>query len=112
MIIRFRIKRASNITFIVQDLVVRRRCWFEVDPLPNDEFYLYVKDEQESFVRDTCKRYFPMDLNEVYAMGDRTWLKDKEAQVYHAELDRDRQQSHEVGPRIVRDEEGDIVFRA
>lgn len=54
MKIRFRVQKATSVFVIVHELCYRS-CWFEVEPLPDDYFYITVKEEQMPFVRSLCE---------------------------------------------------------
>ena len=53
MIVRFKISTSQDLRSIVNGLI-SRSCWFEVDPLPQDEYWVFVKEEQEAFVKTLC----------------------------------------------------------
>lgn len=50
---RFKILTVQNLRTVVYGLI-SRSCWFEVEPLPNDEYCVSVKDEQELFMKTVC----------------------------------------------------------
>lgn len=43
----FFIKGASRVSFITNELIKSFSCWFEVTPLPDDEWEIVVKSQEE-----------------------------------------------------------------
>lgn len=68
MKIRFRVKckDRTRMTFVLAKLVARF-CWFEVEPLPDNEWFVTVKEEQEDYFR----KEFNEELMEVFAYVDK-----------------------------------------
>jgi hypothetical protein len=71
MKIRLRVKCMERwgMTFILAKLV-KRFCWFEVEPLPDNEWFITVKEEQEAF----CRKEFAKELLEVFAYDGKKWF--------------------------------------
>lgn len=86
MKIRFKIAKQTSLFVVVHELLYRS-CWFEVEPLPDDEYWLTVKDEQESFVRETCENIPKGSLLDVSVISEQRWKE-----ITNLSIEKDRQQ--------------------
>lgn len=66
--IRVRCPRPSEVITIMTKLTLIHPCWFEVQPLPNNEWFITVKAEQEAFFRKEFEvlDVFYEDKNQFY----------------------------------------------